>query len=141
MRPRKWEVARPKSRDEAVIRPFQNTLIICFITLFASDAAVAFGYVDGVQVENVRCSGSVISVGDLSYRLIERCGDPDYRETVEIRREAIEVHQPDGQGSVELEIGALETVERWIYRDSGRLTRVLTVRGGVLVDIRLAERD
>ena len=97
---------------------------------------------DGVQVDSIRCSGQVVSVGDHSWELLEACGDPDYREVVEYRRETVEVRGPEGIQRFELGIGSLVVVESWVYRPGpGRLTRLLTVTAGVLTDIRVTGRN
>lgn len=90
----------------------------------------------------MRCAGQIIEIGDRSYRLVDVCGEPDYREVVELRRSKVEVVRPEGGARLELGIGDLQLVEHWVYKPGfGRLTRVLTVVGGVLTDIRIAERD
>ncbi|MDX1569963.1 MAG: DUF2845 domain-containing protein [Xanthomonadales bacterium] len=96
----------------------------------------------GVQVESIRCGRLVVEIGDRSDQLLEACGDPDYREVVELRRSSVKVITPEGGTRLELGIGDLQLVEHWVYKQrSGRLTRVLTVVGGILTDIRLAERN
>ena len=112
----------------------------CLLFAVTAGTASAVAFDPGIQIENFRCDGRVLTVGDYNYQVIEACGDPDFRETVEIRRESVEVRGPDNEQRFELEIGDLQKVERWVYRESGRLTRVLTVRGGIVTDIRLRDR-
>ena len=114
--------------------------ILALTTILAAGSLSAASFDPGIQIENFRCDGRVLHVGDHNYQILEACGDPDFRETIEIRRESVEVRGPDNEQRFELEIGDLQTVERWVYRDDGRLTRVLTVSGGVVTDIRLRDR-
>jgi hypothetical protein len=97
---------------------------------------------DGVQLDTVRCGREVVQVGDRGWQILEACGEPDYRDVVELRQDTLEVESADGDGSVELGVGLVRRVEEWVYLpSSGRLTRVMTVVGGTLTDIRIAGRD
>ncbi|MEM9304896.1 MAG: DUF2845 domain-containing protein [Pseudomonadota bacterium] len=97
---------------------------------------------DGVQLDTVRCGRQVIQVGDRSWEILEACGEPDYREVIELRQDRLELEQPDGAGTVEVGVGTVRKVEEWVYLpSSGRLTRIMTLVSGTLTDIRLTGRN
>ena len=96
----------------------------------------------GVQLDTVRCGREVIQVGDRGWEVLEACGEPDYRELVELRQNTLEVEAPDGDGSVELGVGSVTRVEEWVYLpSSGRLTRIMIMVSGTLAEIRIAGRN
>ena len=96
----------------------------------------------GVQVGSMRCGRNLVLVGDDAYLLLERCGDPDYRNTVSLIRLSDQL-SGFGQNTIQtIEDSTVLVTEEWVYKQGrGRLTRILTVTGGVLTDIRLAKRQ
>lgn len=96
----------------------------------------------GVQLDSLRCGREVVAVGDRSWHVLEACGEPDYREVVELRRATVAVEGPEGTRRFDLGLDSVQVVEEWIYRPrSGKLTRFLIVTGGILTDIRLGDRN
>ena len=101
-----------------------------------------FGLDFGVQQNSIRCGRELVSVGQRSYQLLDKCGDPDHRQVIGVSRlaDATAVRQGRRVLAARDEV-SLET-EEWVYRPGrGRLTRVLTLTGGVVTDIRLFERQ
>lgn len=84
------------------------------LTLLATSATV--------QAENMRCGTALVVPGDSKLRVLDKCGEPDFRETVS---------------------GANERrVEQWFYRSgTQRFTRVVTFRGTRIEDIETLTRD
>lgn len=84
------------------------------LALLASSTALHAG--------NMRCGTALVVPGDSKLRVLDKCGEPDFRETVS---------------------GANERrVEQWYYRSgTQRFTRVVTFRGTRIEDIEILTRD
>ena len=96
----------------------------------------------GVQIETMRCGRSLVSVGDHAYLLLDRCGDPDYRNTVSLIKLSAQLSGFDSHVVQPIENSAFLVTEEWVYKQGrGRLTKIITVTGGVLTDIRLSRRQ
>jgi hypothetical protein len=96
----------------------------------------------GVQLKSMRCGRSLVTVGDDAYLLLDRCGDPDYRNTVRLIKLSDQLSGLNGDIIQSVEDSTFLVSEEWVYkRGRGRLTRILTVTGGILADIRLSRRQ
>ena len=96
----------------------------------------------GVQLESMRCGRSLVTVGDNAYLLLDRCGDPDYRNTVRLIKLSDQLSGLNGEIIQAVEDSAFLVSEEWVYKQGrGRLTRILTVTGGILAEIRLSRRQ
>lgn len=68
---------------------------------------------------SIRCGNELVRVGDPTIELLQRCGEPDLKELL----------NTDGP-----------IVERWTYNcGSLRFMRIITLRGGVIRKIELAD--
>ena len=68
---------------------------------------------------SIRCGNELVRVGDPTIKLLQRCGEPDLKELL----------NTDGP-----------IVERWTYNcGSLRFMRIITLRGGVIRKIELAD--
>jgi len=110
------------------------------LLLVLSFAGMAESFL-GVQQSSLRGGRELVKVGQQAFRLIEKCGKPEYRQVVAVSRST----DATAVRSNRRRVGAVDTVElvteQWVYKPGrGRLTRVLTVTGGVLTDIRLHGR-
>lgn len=96
----------------------------------------------GVQQDSMRCNGELVTVGAEAYVLLDKCGEPDFRQPVGL----IELTDIARSESRDRQVAAADRVtlitEEWVYRlGRGRLARILTLSGGVITDIRLSERQ
>lgn len=88
---------------------------------FAVLACLALGCVHARAADNYSCPGGVVSVGDTSYEVSERCGTPRAVETI--------------AGG-----GAETTGEHWYYERAGRIPHVFRLREGRLETIERLKR-
>lgn len=96
----------------------------------------------GVQIGSMRCGRNLVTVGDEGYLLLDRCGEPDYRNTVSLVKLSDQLGGFDSNVFRSIELSAYQVTEEWVYKQGpGRLTKILTVTGGVLTDIRVARRQ
>lgn len=96
----------------------------------------------GVQQSSVRCGRQLVTVGQRAFSLIDKCGQPDFREVVAFTRLTDATSVRRGARRLAARDSIDLVVEQWVYKPGrGRLTRVLTVTGGVLTDIRLHGRQ
>ena len=71
-------------------------------------------------VKSMRCGTEIVRLGATTYELIQKCGEPDLKETIEARE---------------------ETSERWTYNcGTGRFIKVITIRGGKVRRIEEGDR-
>ena len=96
----------------------------------------------GPQVDSMRCGRKLVQVGDEAFQLIEQCGQPDFRQVVQINRFSDVARGGDPRFERAFEASAYVVTEEWVYKQGpGRLVKILTVTGGRLTDIRLSERQ
>jgi hypothetical protein len=96
----------------------------------------------GPQVDTIRCGRELVKVGDDSFQVLDKCGDPDFRQVVQINKFSDSIGASEGDLARTLEDSAYLVTEQWVYKQGrGRLIKVLTITGGVLTDIRLSERQ
>ena len=114
-----------------------------FFLAFALASSQALGNdARGYHQASIRCNGDLITVGAEAFVLLDKCGEPDFRQLVGVSR----LQDVAQAGNDSLTVAAVDSVtmitEQWVYRlGRGRLARVLTVTGGVITDIRLADRQ
>ena len=71
-------------------------------------------------VKSIRCGTDIVRLGTSTFELIQKCGEPDLKETIEARE---------------------ETSERWTYNcGTGRFIKVLTIRRGKVSRIEEGDR-
>ncbi len=68
-----------------------------------------------VNLSVVRCGAGLVRVGETKLEVMDRCGEPRLKETV--------------SGGNQLRI------EQWLYKPKGKMTRILTFQGTVLIMI------
>ncbi|MEM9532698.1 MAG: DUF2845 domain-containing protein [Pseudomonadota bacterium] len=96
----------------------------------------------GVQQSSIRCGRELVTVGQRSFHLLDKCGDPDHRQVVAVSRLSDGTAVRQGRRVLRARDDVSLVTEEWVYRPGrGRLTRVLTVTGGVVTDIRLFDRQ
>jgi hypothetical protein len=100
-------------------------------------AAVAFPTLAGAE-DSFRCSGGIVSIGDLKVDLLGKCGEPTMRETV--RSEEVSISR-EGPAPSRKSVRETATVERWTY-DFGRnqFIEVVTLEGGRIRSINRGSR-
>ena len=95
----------------------------------------------GVAQGSIRCGRDLVSVGAQAFILLDKCGEPDFRQLVGISQSTDLVRAGEAQVVVAADRVELVT-EEWVYRlGKGRLARILTITGGVVTDIRLSQRQ
>lgn len=75
----------------------------------------------GANAETMRCGSKLVSVGDRSFEVLRKCGEPDQRDEVG--------YLLGGYDRRELR------VEEWIYGPSNGMFSILTFEGNRLVRI------
>ncbi|MFK7956725.1 MAG: DUF2845 domain-containing protein [Lysobacterales bacterium] len=119
-------------------------LIISSLGLALSLAAlscVANPFSD-VRQSSVRCGKQLVKVGQRAFQLIDKCGEPLYREVVAYSRQTDTTNIRAGGRQLAARDSVDLVTEQWIYKPGrGRFTRIMTVTGGILTDIRLADRQ
>jgi len=127
--------------DKAQTMDLKQKLILLLSLSMLCTVPVNAG-LDSLRMKTMRCGNSLIEIGIEAYYLLEKCGEPEYRYVTSIDRDSIELEDRINGGSVELETESARVVETWVYKfRRGRLTRILTVSGGILTDIRVSDRD
>jgi hypothetical protein len=62
------------------------------------------------SVKSIRCGTEMVRLGASTFELIQKCGEPDLKETIEAKE---------------------ETSERWTYNcGTGRFIKIISMRGG-----------
>lgn len=93
------------------------------------------------DLQTMRCKGSVVSVGDPSFELIEKCGAPVHKETVEYVNDTTRLGAFEDSIGLELETRRVRSVQRWYYRfGRGRFARMVEISGGQILRIELLNR-
>ena len=85
------------------------------------------GLLAAIPAEAFRCGNELDQEGDRKYDVIEKCGEPDYRDSY--------------PGAYLEGIGAVNVVETWYYNQGpSRLIRILTFHRGKLMSIETGGR-
>jgi hypothetical protein len=85
-----------------------------------------------VQCHALRCGNKIVNSGDSKYKILARCGEPDFVETRE------KFHPPgcNGYGATGFPICHVEFIEVWTYNfGPHKFIKELVFRDGVLKDI------
>lgn len=87
-------------------------LVVCLLSLGSQATAESF-----------KCGNRFVSIGDSKAEVLLRCGEPFFAEVI------------SGDDQVK--------VEQWAYKKKGyrSFIRILTFSGGVLRDIKVADRE
>ncbi|MDJ0654350.1 MAG: DUF2845 domain-containing protein [Xanthomonadales bacterium] len=94
------------------------------------------------EAGSMRCGRSLVEVGDEAFVLLDKCGDPDFRQVVAIGTYSDATRTRAGKRQFRAEDRATLVTEEWVYRQGrGRLAKILTVTGGVLTSIRVSDRQ
>ena len=121
-------------------RPIRWILYLAALMATGGTAYSAPG--PGVQLETMRCGRHVIVVGDQSFLLLDKCGDPDFRQVISVATFSDVARARERNRALIYEDSVTVITEAWVYKQGrGRISRVLTVSGGILTDIRLATRQ
>lgn len=92
--------------------------------------------------QTMRCRGALVSVGDPSFELIEKCGEPKYRETVEVVSDQTTLGGGDNGIGVVIGQSRLRVIQKWYYRlGRGRFARMVEVSGGQVQRIEILRRQ
>lgn len=107
------------------------------LTVWAAEASPIL-----TKMRSVRCQGEVVMVGDSSYSLHEKCGEPDWSEVVGVQERQLRLVERDFPFFIEEAGRQALQVEYWYYRGgAGRLNRKMTIVGGELTQIEITGRD
>ena len=87
--------------------------------LFASLVVVST-FAEARSVQSIRCGTEIVRLGVSTFELIQKCGEPDLKETIEAKE---------------------ETSERWTYNcGAGRFIKIITIRRGKVWRIEEGDR-
>ena len=79
------------------------------------------------EAGSMRCGRSLVEVGDEAFVLLDKCGDPDFRQVVAIGTYSDATRTRSGNRQFRAEDRATLVTEEWVYRQGrGRLAKVLT---------------
>jgi hypothetical protein len=84
------------------------------------------------------CTGGQISIGDSMIKVLDKCGEPQAKQTIGQTREGISAEPGTSGGIKEWSAGA-KAIEQWIYIDIPYHRDrhvIMTFEGGILVDIK-----
>ena len=87
--------------------------------LFVSLVVVSI-FAQARSVQSIRCGTEIVRLGVSTFELIQKCGEPDLKETIEAKE---------------------ETSERWTYNcGTGRFIKIITLRRGKVWRIEEGDR-
>ncbi len=113
--------------------------MLCLIVW--SICAFAHAGQNGLLLDSIRCGSDLVESGEPAFRLLEACGEPDYRYVVGVRHEGAELSERSQGQQLFVHSGASVVVENWIYKPgNGRFIRVVTVTGGQITAIEVQDR-
>ena len=117
---------------------FQNLTHLGY-DVFFDFHGIASGDFERVILANIKARAHFLVL--LTPSSLERCGDPDFRNTVSLVKLTNRLSGFDRNIVQTFEGSTVLLTEEWVYKQGrGRLTKILTVTGGILTDIRLASR-
>lgn len=94
------------------------------------------------DLQTIRCRGSLVAVGDPSFELIDKCGEPAYREVVEVVADQTTLGAANAGLGVAVGQTRQRVVQKWYYRfGRGRFTRMVEVSGGQVRRIEILRRQ
>ncbi|HUT72006.1 MAG TPA: DUF2845 domain-containing protein [Desulfatiglandales bacterium] len=84
------------------------------------------------------CTGGQINIGDSTVKILDKCGEPQAKQTIGQTREGISA-EPGASGGIKEWSGGAKAIEQWIYIDipyHHDRHVIMTFEGGMLVDIK-----
>jgi hypothetical protein len=89
------------------------------LTIMVSVAIFVLAMSDCSSARTIRCGTEIVSVGDPTIELLQKCGEPDLKELIKTN------------GFI---------IEKWTYNcGSARFMRILTLKGGIVQRIEVAD--
>jgi hypothetical protein len=89
------------------------------LTIMASVTIFALAMADYSPVRTIRCGTEIVSVGDPTMELLQKCGEPDLKELIKTN------------GFI---------IEKWTYNcGSVRFMKILSLKGGIVQRIEVAD--
>jgi hypothetical protein len=89
------------------------------LTIMVSAAIFVLAMSDCSSARTIRCGTEIVSVGDPTIELLQKCGEPDLKELIKTN------------GFI---------IEKWTYNcGSARFMRILTLKGGIVQRIEVAD--
>ena len=89
------------------------------LTIMVSVAIFVLAMADRGSARTIRCGTEIVSVGDPTIELLQKCGDPDLKELIKTN------------GFI---------IEKWTYNcGSGRFMKILTLKGGKVQRVEVAD--
>jgi Protein of unknown function (DUF2845) len=86
--------------------------------------------------QTLRCDGNVVSLGDIKFEVVSKCGEPAFKETRQKEREVVVFNQ--GKGTFE-SLRVTVTIDEWTYNfGPGGFLYVVTLEDGKVVSIESA---
>ena len=90
------------------------------VALLSALLLVVSSFTQARSVKSMRCGTEILRLGATTFEVIQKCGEPDLKETIEAKE---------------------ETSERWTYNcGTGRFIKVLTIRRGKVWRIEEGDR-
>ena len=89
------------------------------LTIMVSVTICVLAIADYSSVRTIRCGTEIVSVGDPTIELLQKCGEPDLKELIKTN------------GFI---------IEKWTYNcGSKRFMKILTIKGGSVKRIEVAD--
>ena len=89
------------------------------LTIMVSVAIFVLAIADHGSARTIRCGTEIVSVGDPTIELLQKCGEPDLKELIKTN------------GFI---------IEKWTYNcGSARFMKILTLRGGKVQRVETAD--
>ena len=86
--------------------------------------------------QTLRCGGELVSVGDVKFEVLSKCGEPASKETHERTRE-VEIFDPNNR--LWRRVRSTVTVDQWTYNfGPGGFLYLVTFENGKVMDIESA---
>jgi hypothetical protein len=90
------------------------------VALLFALLVVISSFAQARSVKSMRCGTDILRLGASTFELIQKCGEPDLKETIEAKE---------------------ETSERWTYNcGTGRFIKIITIRRGKVWRIEEGDR-
>jgi hypothetical protein len=89
------------------------------LTIMVSVAIFVLAMADRGSARTIRCGTEIVSVGDPTIELLQKCGEPDLKELIKTN------------GFI---------IEKWTYNcGSKRFMKILTLKGGKVLRVEVAD--
>ena len=115
-----------------------NTTIVIMSGLILASAPV--------YADSMRCGTRLVTPGDSKAEVLQRCGEPVFKETTKLLKETGQstITLGSALGSERISTSQSEEIvpiEEWTYKPGdGQFMRILTFRAGTLESIRLGDK-